>query len=225
MKPYEPRRSVEPRSRWNATAWICIAIAWVLGIIGLAWIVVSIAVSLAASSSAPDGSPAAVARRLAQSGTPHDAGVEPRRQSSPAVVAAGGVPQLRNVPATTAAQLPEVMARTEALGAMVEAEIGSVLLAGDANFADPIHGSEYLAMRFDRGTPVTITGAGGTWVTRTTDYGPAKSTGDIADIALVRFAAVCGWSIEEARRRGECDVTIELLGEIRLPATDTKGAP
>lgn len=42
MKPYEPRRSIEPRSRWNATAWLLIASAWVVGLVGLAWIVVEV---------------------------------------------------------------------------------------------------------------------------------------------------------------------------------------
>lgn len=94
------------------------------------------------------------------------------------------------------------------------------LITGRANYATCC-GSRYLAMRLDRGTLVRITGAGGSWTTRTTDYGPAKRTGDIADIALGRFAEVCGWSVAHARRMGECDVTVELLGEIELPETDT----
>lgn len=101
--------------------------------------------------------------------------------------------------------------------------VGTALLAGRANYAAPSHGSSYLAIRADRGTLVKICGAGSCWTTRSTDYGPAKRTGDVADIALVRFAEICGWSVARARQMGECDVTIEFLGEsIVLPATDTE---
>jgi hypothetical protein len=55
------------------------------------------------------------------------------------------------------------------------------------------------------------------------DYGPVEATGDIADIALVRFAKVCGYTIPEAKRRGECAVEVEVLGDIELPRTDTVG--
>ena len=95
------------------------------------------------------------------------------------------------------------------------------VVQGVANFAEPGHGSDYLAMRLDRGTRVRITGAGGSWTTRTTDYGPAKRTGDIADIALVRFADICGWSVAVARQRGECYVSVTILSDVELPATDT----
>jgi hypothetical protein len=105
-------------------------------------------------------------------------------------------------------------------GAPPDGAIGSVLLAGRANFAASSHGPNYLAIRFDRGTRVRICGAGGCRVMRSTDYGPKRTTGDLADIALVRFAAICGLSIGEARQAGECDVEIELLGRTPLPETD-----
>ena len=92
---------------------------------------------------------------------------------------------------------------------------------GTANYAT-IGGPRYLAIRAKRGTLVRITGPGGEWVTRSTDYGPAKGTGDIADIALGEFARLCGWTVEFAREMGECEVTIERLGDIALPETDTE---
>lgn len=111
------------------------------------------------------------------------------------------------------------------LGGIVPAaptsDVGSVLLGGRANYAT-IGGPDYLAIRADRGTLVRICGAGECQTLRSTDYGPAKRTGDIADIALGRFAAICGWSVPVARRMGECDVTIETLTDIPLPATDTE---
>lgn len=96
----------------------------------------------------------------------------------------------------------------------------NAILGGTANYADPGHGPDYLAIRADRGTLVRICGAGGCWRTRSTDYGPARSTGDVADIALVRFAAICGWSVAVARQMGECQVTIEYVDDIPLPPTD-----
>lgn len=104
-------------------------------------------------------------------------------------------------------------------------QVGTPLIGGRANYANPSHGSDYLAMRLDRGTVVRICGAGDCWTTKTTDYGPAKRTGDIADIALVQFARICGWSVAHARRMGECDVEIEILGDIKLPETSTVESP
>jgi hypothetical protein len=92
-------------------------------------------------------------------------------------------------------------------------------IKGVANFADPSHGIDYLAMRLPRGTDVRICGDGGCLSMTVNDYGPAKSTGDIADIALVRFAAVCDYTIEQARRMGECEVVIS-YGARELPPTD-----
>lgn len=101
--------------------------------------------------------------------------------------------------------------------------VGTPLIAGQANYADPSHGSGYLAMRLARGTHVRICGAGGCTTMTVNDYGPVEATGDIADIALVRFAKVCGYTIPEAKRRGECAVEVEVLTRVPtvLPATDT----
>jgi hypothetical protein len=110
-----------------------------------------------------------------------------------------------------------------ALASLLPAQgaIGPPLIAGQANFADPSHGSGYLAMRLPRGTHVRITGAGGSVLMTVNDYGPVEATGDIADIALVRFARICGWTVAEAKRRGECAVEVEVGVRIALPATDT----
>jgi hypothetical protein len=105
--------------------------------------------------------------------------------------------------------------------ALLVGQVGTVQESGTANYASPSHGSSYLAMRLPRGTAVTICGAGGCWNARVNDYGPVLSTGDIADIALVRFARICGYSIAEAKQRGECSVTAEYGGTIPLPQTDT----
>jgi hypothetical protein len=105
--------------------------------------------------------------------------------------------------------------------AMLVGQVGTVQESGTANYASPSHGSNYLAMRLPRGTSVRICGAGGCWNGVVNDYGPVLSTGDIADIALVKFAHVCGYTIPEAKRRGECSVTAEYGGTIPLPPTDT----
>ena len=112
--------------------------------------------------------------------------------------------------------------------------VGAREISGDANYAAPSHGDDYLAIRADRGTLVEICGAGGCKRLRSTDYGPAKRTGDIADIGLYWFARICGYHnpgaddpYAEARSRGECNVTIEFIrGEpaaprMTLPPTDT----
>ena len=109
-----------------------------------------------------------------------------------------------------------------ALAALLPAQgaIGTPLIAGQANFADPSHGSGYLAMRLPRGTQVHICGAGGCVNMVVNDYGPVEATGDIADIALVKVAKVCGYTIPEAKRRGECSVEVEVGVRIALPPTD-----
>lgn len=95
-------------------------------------------------------------------------------------------------------------------------------MTGQANYATRSHGDHYLAMRLPRGTVVTICGAGGCWRDAVVnDFGPVKATGDIADIALVQFAHVCGWTIAKARRMGECRVTVTRGALIPLPQTDT----
>lgn len=106
-------------------------------------------------------------------------------------------------------------------------------IEGTANYAVASHGQDYLAIRAKRGTRVEVCGAGGCKNLVSTDYGPAKRTGDIADIGIYWFARLCGYydpnaedPYAEARSRGECQVTIRFLGkaprpEPTLPPTDT----
>lgn len=106
--------------------------------------------------------------------------------------------------------------------ALALGSVGTVAEGGTANFATRSHGDHYLAMRLPRGTVVTICGAGGCWRGAiVNDFGPKPSTGDIADIALGHFAHVCGYTVPEAKRRGECSVTVEVHGTIKLPETST----
>lgn len=99
---------------------------------------------------------------------------------------------------------------------------------GDANFALPKYGSNYLAMRLPRGTSVRICGDGGCKQMKVTDFGPKVSTGDLADISLYWFARVCGYYQPRAedpyalaRNMGECRVTIRYGSKsIPLPSTD-----
>lgn len=104
-----------------------------------------------------------------------------------------------------------------------DGDVGTAMIAGRANYADTSFGPNYLAIRAKRGTLVRICGAGACQILRSTDYGPAKRTGDIADIALVRFAQICGWSVEKAARMGECDIELEFLDSVKLPETDVVG--
>lgn len=99
--------------------------------------------------------------------------------------------------------------------------VGTPLYSGNANYAAPSHGDQYLAMRLPRGTIVEICGAGTCHRMRVNDFGPVASTGDIADISLYWFSRICGYSIEEAKLRGECPVVVEEFGRVALPATDT----
>lgn len=105
-----------------------------------------------------------------------------------------------------------------------QGQVGTPLIAGGANFAEPGHGPDYLAMRLPRHTRVRICGAGSCRVMVTNDVGP-KSRAKVADIALVRFTAICGFPDQDtARRAGICAVEIEVLGHlaIALPPTDTE---
>jgi hypothetical protein len=122
---------------------------------------------------------------------------------------------------------PSLTGRTWGLAASGRAEpaqgrIARPMIGGDANFADPVHGSRYLAIRFPRGTLTRVCGKGRCMILRSTDYGPKRSTGDIADIGLASFARICGYTVAEARLRGECRVSIALIEELPAPpATDT----
>lgn len=189
-------------SRWNALAWILLVLSWVIAGFVL-WFLFGR--PIAASSSAPDGSSAAVLPRPAQSGTPH---VEPaapyaveKSGGSSVTPAAGGVPPSYAV-----------------LGAMVEAELGSVL-TGKASWMPEKFGRDYLAMRIPKGTRVRICAAT-CWDAVVMDYGPSKRIHPdrIADIAVVRWEQICN----APRSQGICEVTVEYGGGPRmtLPPTD-----
>lgn len=139
------------------------------------------------------------------------------------LAAPSGAPESSSPPAQALRGAPSPDAGAGRIsGAVTAGRSDGAPQAGRANYANPSHGPDYLAIRADRGTLVRICGAGACWVTRSTDYGPDKDTGDIADIALVQFARICGWTIEHARRMGECDVTVERLGDIKPPETSTR---
>lgn len=110
-----------------------------------------------------------------------------------------------------------------ALAVMGVTSAPELAIRGDANFADPGYGPGYLAVReWPVGTRVTVCGEGDCARMRVTSYGPAKRTGDIADIGLRTFAKVCGYTVREARIRGECTVTISAgWRDVALPPTDT----
>ena len=84
----------------------------------------------------------------------------------------------------------------------------------------PRYGKSYLAMRLPKGTHVTLSGPGGTWEAVVNDYGPAKRTGRIADIAVGRWEDICG----VPRSLGLCRVTavITKRAAIALPETDAR---
>ena len=93
-----------------------------------------------------------------------------------------------------------------------------VTLEGIASWVAPRYGKGYLAMRLPKGTHVTLSGPGGTWEAVVNDYGPAKRTGRIADIAVGRWEDICG----VPRSLGLCRVTavITKRAAIALPETD-----
>lgn len=93
-----------------------------------------------------------------------------------------------------------------------------VTLEGIASWVAPRYGRNYLAMRLPKGTHVTLSGPGGTWEAVVNDYGPAKRTGRIADIAVGRWEDICG----VPRSLGLCRVTavITKRAAIALPETD-----
>lgn len=93
-----------------------------------------------------------------------------------------------------------------------------VTLEGIASWVAPRYGKSYLAMRLPKGTHVTLSGPGGTWEAVVNDYGPAKRTGRIADIAVGRWEDICG----VPRSLGLCRVTAVITNRaaIALPETD-----
>jgi hypothetical protein len=89
---------------------------------------------------------------------------------------------------------------------------------GIASWVAPRYGRSYLAMRLPKGTHVRIC-AVTCWDGVVNDYGPAKRTGRIADIAVGRWEAITGLP----RSRGLGRVTVAITGsDIRLPDTSTE---
>ena len=76
---------------------------------------------------------------------------------------------------------------------------------GTASWVAPKWGRDYLAMRLPKGTHVRIC-AVTCWDAVVVDYGPAKRTGRIADIAVERWEAIVG----KPRSRGLATVTVEV---------------
>jgi len=129
----------------------------------------------------------------------------PRREAEPVPRPSSGASHEAAIPATGA----------------VAAIPSDAPLTGNAGWAVPSLGASYLAVRLPRGTVVTITGPGGTWTTRTTDYGPSSriKPSRVVDIAVGHWREVCGLSPS----RGLCRVTI--VRTPMAPATDVGGTP
>jgi len=90
-----------------------------------------------------------------------------------------------------------------------------VTRSGILAFADESFGPDYLAIPPGPGHRVEVCGPGGCEILVSTDAGPNRAMlekGRIADLALGRFARVCGFSgVDEARRRGLCQATWTIL--------------
>jgi len=136
----------------RATAYILLGLAWVIGFVLIALLVAHLARSVAASSEAQDPGSAAGFIGPGLRGTPHVPGVQDAGEVRESAVGwhpypdpvPGGVPlpaaanaasEGPSGPTSSMPVSPE-QARTEALGAMVEGEIGTVLLGGWATWYD-----------------------------------------------------------------------------------------
>jgi|GEM_PF-5379325 len=105
----------------RATAYILLGLAWLIGLVLIALLVAHLARSVAASSEAQDPGSSAGLIGPGLRGTPH--------VGEAAVVAVAS----RNAGVPTPEQ-----ARTEALGAMVEGEIGTVRIADPSRGVVPV---------------------------------------------------------------------------------------
>jgi len=109
------------------------------------------------------------------------------------------------------------------------APLAAGTISGNAGYAVPALGSAYLAMRLPRGTLVTITGPGGSWTARVTDYGPSSwiRPPRVADIALGHWLTICG----KPASAGLCAVRVQLGAPVptaprpTAPATDSMEEP
>lgn len=93
-----------------------------------------------------------------------------------------------------------------------------VTIEGIASWVAPKWGHDYLAMRLPRGTRVTLSGPGGTWHAVVNDYGPARRTGRIADIAVGRWEDITG--LDRSLGLARITVVITKRAAIALPETD-----
>ena len=91
-------------------------------------------------------------------------------------------------------------------------------LEGIASWVAPRYGRDYLAMRLPKGTRVTLSGPGGSWHAVVNDYGPAKRTGRIADIAVGRWEDITG--LDRSLGLARITVTIDKRAVPTLPPTD-----
>ena len=91
----------------------------------------------------------------------------------------------------------------------------SATYSGNAGWAVPSLGSDYLALREPLGTVARICGPGGCWTGTTTDYGPSSRIVPprVADIAVAHWESVCGVD----RRYGLCPVTVTILRRLPIP--------
>ena len=96
-----------------------------------------------------------------------------------------------------------------------------VTLEGIASWVAPRYGKSYLAMRLPKGTHVTLSGPGGTWEAVVNDYGPAKRTGRIADIAVGRWEDITG--LDRSLGLARITVVITKMAGPTLPPTDMEG--
>lgn len=142
-------------------------------------------------SAAPRPGPDSTARELVDQGR---TGAPPSQSTPSAGVAREGTA----TPAPTSEAL-ELVTRT-----------------GTLAFAEESYGPDYLAVPIGPGHLVEVCGPGGCETLVSTDAGPNRemlALGRIADLAIVRFAHVCGFSdIDEARLRGLCSATWTVVG-------------
>ena len=96
-----------------------------------------------------------------------------------------------------------------------------VTIEGIASWVAPKWGRDYLAMRLPRGTRVTLSGPGGTWHAVVNDYGPARRTGRIADIAVGRWEDITG--LDRSLGLARITVVITKMAGPTLPPTDMEG--
>jgi hypothetical protein len=103
-------------------------------------------------------------------------------------------------------------------------DIGTPMVGGTASHVGTQFGPDYLALpEHQWGEPgllVKICGDGGCITRRSTDAGPdlaMQRAGRVADLNAWDFETVCGCDAST----GLTHVTVEYLGEIVLPATDT----